>query len=222
MLGRDARVTMKSSIRVLCRRGALAAALLLSAPDASASTALDLVRMARSHEQAHQEELALRRYYEALSLDPTCEEAYLGLGSLRARRGDLREAERVYSVALERLPQLRAARLARAHVRRALGAHAEAVQDLLAGMEDDVPTLRILASWHGEDGQTPAQLAVWRKIQARAEATGDTSLLLEARTMVRALVILVGPADPAASPPDGRARDGGVRRSLSVLARRGR
>lgn len=223
MLGRDARVTMNGSrsIRVLLRV-ALAAALLLSAPHAQASTALDLVRLARSHEQAHQEELALRRYYEALSLDPTCEEAYLGLGSLRTRRGDLREAERVYSVALERLPQLRAARLARAYVRRALGAHAEAVQDLLAGMEDDVPTLRILASWHGEDGQTPAQLAVWRRIQARAEATGDTSLLVEARTMVRALVILVGPADPAASPPDGGARDGGVRRSLSVLARRGR
>ncbi len=241
MLGVDARVTMKPprSLRVLVRRAivvrpmlprglpalagaALAAVLLLSAAPAPASTALELVRIARGHEEARQEDLALRRYNEALSLDPTCAEAYLGLGSLRARRGDLREAERVYTVALEHLPQLRAARLARAYVRRALGFRAQAVQDLLAGMEDDVPTLRILASWHAEDGQTPAQLAVWRKILARAEATGDASLLVEARRMVRALVILVGPADPAASPPDGNGRDDGVRRTLSVLARRGR
>jgi tetratricopeptide (TPR) repeat protein len=190
--------------------------------EAHGSSALELVRIARAHERANEEELALRRYNEALSLDPTCEEAYLGLGSLRARRGDLREAERVYSVALERFPQLRPARVARAYLRRALGANDEAVQDLLAGMEEDTATLRILASWDGEDGQTPAQLAVWRRIAARAEAAHDSAVLHEARTMVRALVILVGTADPAASPPgDAAGRDAGVRRTLSILARRG-
>lgn len=196
-------------------------ALLLANGDAHGSSAHELVRIAHAHEQAHQDELALRRYTEALSLDPTCEEAYLGLGSLRARRGDLREAERVYSVALEHFPQLRPARVARAYVRRALGAHDEAVHDLLTGMEDDTATLRILASWYGQDGQTPAQLAVWRRIVARAEASHDATLLHEARTMVRALVILVGTADPAASPPEDRAHDGGVRYIASVLARRG-
>ena len=197
--------------------GSLAIFVLTAAGDASASSAHDLVRSARAHEQAHEEDLALRRYMEALSLDPTCEEAYLGLGSLRARRGDLREAERVYSVALEHVPGLRAARLARAYVRRALGANAHAVEDLLMGAEDDIGALRILASWHGEDGQTPAQLAVWRRIAARAEATQHTTLLHEARTMVRALVILVGTADPAAAPPDDR----DLRRIVSRLAKRG-
>jgi tetratricopeptide (TPR) repeat protein len=195
----------------------IVAALLASATDASASSALELVRIARALEQSRQEEVALRRYMEALVLDPTCEEAYLGLGSLRARRGDLREAERVYSVALEHLPQLRHARLARAYVRRALGATAEAIQDLVAGLEDDVGTLRILATWYGEDGQTPAQLAVWRRIATRAEVLQDGALAQEARTMVRALVILVGTADPAAAPPDDR----GVRQAVRVLARRG-
>src|SRR5688500_15335955 len=106
---------------------------------AHASSALELVRIARSHEQAREEDIAIRRYMEALSLDPTCDEAYLGLGALRARRGDLREAERVYSVALEHVPQLRAVRRARAHVRRALGLRMEAVEDLLtaSGGEDD-------------------------------------------------------------------------------------
>ena len=189
------------------------------APDASASSAQELVRSARALEQAHEEDLALRRYMDALSLDPTCEEAYLGLGSLRARRGDLRESERVYSVALEHVPGLRAARVGRAYVRRALGANAEAAEDLLAGLEDEVAALRVLASWYAEDGQSPAQLAVWRRIAARAEATQRTALLHEARTMVRALLIVVGTADPAAAPPDDGER--GFRRTVSVLARRG-
>jgi tetratricopeptide (TPR) repeat protein len=156
---------------------------------------------------------------EALSLDSTCADAYLGLGSLRARRGDLREAERVYSVALEHVPALREARLARAYVRRQLGARTEATDDLMAGAESEAAALRVLASWHAEDGQTPAQLAVWRRLLARAEATQDNALLREARTMVRALVILVGTVDPAASPPGER--DQGFRRTVSTLARRG-
>lgn len=199
----------------------LVLAVLASAGTASstahASSALELVRLARAHEAAREEEIAVRRYMEALALDPTCDEAYLGLGALRARRGDLREAERVYTMALEHRPELRAARLARAHVRRALGLRAESEQDLLAGAEDDASALRTLATWYGEEGQSPAQLAVWRRIAARAEATHDAALLHEARTTIRALVLLVGPADPAAAPADDR----GVRRLLAALARRG-
>jgi tetratricopeptide (TPR) repeat protein len=189
----------------------------LVAPPASASSALELVKVARAHEIAHEDDLAIRSYMDALALDPTCDEAYLGLGSLRARRGDLREAERVYSVALEHLPSLRAARTARAYVRRALGMRAEAVEDLLAGVEEDPSALRVLAGWHGEDGQTPAQLAVWRRIAARADALADPVLREEAKRMVRALVILVGPADPAAAPPDVH----GLRKVAASVARKG-
>jgi tetratricopeptide (TPR) repeat protein len=212
---------MRDVSRLLSPLAAAAAALLVlaSGGEAHASSAQELVRSAHRLEQAHEDDLALRRYMEALSLDPTCEEAYLGLGSLRSRRGDLREAERVYSMALEHVPALRPARLARAYVRRALGAAAEAIEDLLTGAEDDIATLRILASWHGEDGHTPAQLSVWRRIAARAEAAKHEAVVREARTMVRALLILVGTADPAASPPDNR--DRGLRRTVSVLAKRG-
>ncbi|MDB4933991.1 MAG: hypothetical protein JWP87_963 [Labilithrix sp.] len=189
-----------------------------TAAPAFASSALELVRIARAHEAAHEEDLALRGYTEALALDPICEEAYIGLGRLRARRGDLREAERVYDVALEHVPQLRAARLGRAYVRRALGARAEAVEDLLTVAEEDPAALRVLAGWYGEEGQTPAQLAVWRRIIARAEATQDAALLHEARTTVRALVILVGPADPAAAPSTD---DKTFRKFVATLARKG-
>lgn len=196
---------------------ALSGALGTTAP-AWASSALELVKIARAHEAAHEDDLALRRYTDALALDPTCEEAYLGLGRLRARRGDLREAERVYNVALEHLPGLRAARVGRAYVRRALGARAEAIDDLLTGAEDDPAALRVLAGWYGEEGQTPAQLAVWRRIVARAEVTQDAALLHEARTTVRALLILVSPADPAAHPASD---DTTFRKLVAALARKG-
>ncbi|MCA9589515.1 MAG: tetratricopeptide repeat protein [Myxococcales bacterium] len=193
---------------------------------ASSSSALQLVDIARAHEQAGEQDVALRRYSEALAIDPTCGAAYLGMGALRAKRGDLREAERVYSVALEHLPALREAQIARAHVRRALGAHAEAVSDLLSGAPDDVTSLRTLAGWHGEDGHTPAQLAVWRRVLAAAEAAGDLARAHEARTMVRALQLLVGTADPVAAPPldahvAGRDPSDGLRRLVAYTAKRG-
>ncbi|MDB4942874.1 MAG: hypothetical protein JWP97_2408 [Labilithrix sp.] len=202
-------------------RRATAAALLLvgvaRSSTARASSAEELVREARAHETAREDDLAIRRYMEALSLDPTEEDGYLGLGRLRARHGDLREAERVYSVALEHVPASRAARLERAHVRRALGFRADAESDLLARGDEDVASLRVLASWYGEDGLVPAQLAIWRRIAARAEASADPVLLHEARAQVRALLVVVGPADPAASP----AADHGLRALVASLARRG-
>ena len=206
---------MRPVLRALV--GGIALTIATATGDADASSALELVRVARAAEQARQEDVAVRRYMEALSLDPVCEEAYLGLGSLRTRRGDLREAERVYSVALEHLPQLRPARLARAYVRRALGFQGEAIQDLLAVPRGERLQRCDVLLEAGEDGQTPAQLAVWRRILGRAETLQDPALAHEARTMVRALIIVVGTADPAASPPENH----GIRRTVSVLARRG-
>lgn len=182
-----------------------------------ASSALELVREARAHEASREDDVAVRRYMEALGLDSTCEEAYLGLGSLRTRHGDLREAERVYTVALEHVPSSHAARVARAYVRRKLGARAGAIEDLTADGQEDLAALEVIARWYGEDGETPAQLSVWRKIATTAEDRGDTRLLQEAQTMVRALVILVGPADPAAHP----ASHNPVRDLVAAIVRRG-
>jgi tetratricopeptide (TPR) repeat protein len=185
----------------------------------AAESAIELVREARAHEAAHQEELAIRRYTEALAIDPTYGDAYLGLAALRLHRGDAREAERVYSVALAHLPSLAAALAGRAEARWALGFHDEAELDLdeYARTHEEPATLRLLASWYADDGRLPAELAVWRKIRIFAARTGDTALEREARTMVRALQIVVDPADPVTAP----AEDGPFRRGLSAIARRG-
>jgi tetratricopeptide (TPR) repeat protein len=190
-----------------------------AAGTAIGSSADELVREARAHEADHKEDLAVRRYTEALSLDPTLGDAYLGLGDLRARRGDAREAERVYSVALEHVPSLRAALLGRARARWAMGLHDDAERDLYAYATagEDKGAWRELAGWFGEDGRAPAQLATWRRLVVIAERTNDAALAREARTMVRALQILVGPADPVSAPSDSD----DVRRAVARMARRG-
>ncbi len=193
--------------------------LVVAAPAWGSPAVDELVREARAHEAAHEDAVAARRYTEALALDPTCEDAYLGLGALRARLGDAREAERVYSFALEHAPADKRALVGRARARRALGERLEAEQDLEAyvGAAPDLDALRELAAWYGEDGGHAAELSAWRKILGYADRTGDAPLAREARTMVRALQLLIGPADPVASPPSPASA---IRRALSSVARR--
>jgi tetratricopeptide (TPR) repeat protein len=198
----------------------LALALALVAPAARASpSSEELVRQARVHEAAHEDDLAVRRYMEALELDPSTEDGWLGLGALRLRLGEAAEAERVYDAALARIPLLHRAIEGRAHARWAQGRHAQAEADLesYALAEGDVAALRELASWYGGDGRTPAQLATWRRLLSMAIQSGDAAAEREARRMVRALVILTDSADPVSSPvqPDA------VRRGLAQMARRG-
>jgi tetratricopeptide (TPR) repeat protein len=185
-----------------------------------ASSADELVRQARAHEAAHEEDLALRRYSEALALEPTNEGAWTGLGELRMKLGEAGEAERVYATALEHVPSLRPALRGRAQARWALGRHAEAEADLeaYAASEQDAAAYRQLADWLGADGRTPAQLATWRRLLAMAAREPDTREFVDALRMVRALVILVDGADPAASPQD----EDPTRRGLARIARRGR
>ncbi|HEY6459139.1 MAG TPA: tetratricopeptide repeat protein [Polyangiaceae bacterium] len=201
-------------------RVALALALSLVAARAGATSSSDeLVRQARAHEAAHRDDLAVRRYMEALELDPTAEDAWLGLGALRLRTGEPAEAERVYDAALQRVPLLRRAVAGRAHARWAQGRHGEAEADLdaYATSESDGNALRELAGWYGSDGRAPAQLAVWRRLLAMAVQADDAPSEKEARRMVRALVILATGADPAAWP----AEPDPTRRALAHMARRG-
>jgi tetratricopeptide (TPR) repeat protein len=185
----------------------------------ASSSADELVREARAHEAAHEEDIALRRYTEALAVDRTSADAWMGLGALRLKLGEPAEAERVYATALAEVPLLRAALRGRAEARWALGRHAEAEDDIaaFAASEGDRAALRQLADWFGEDGRTPAELAVWRELLAGARATDDPAFEKEARRMVRALVVVVGGADPAASPPEPDA----TRRALARIAARG-
>jgi tetratricopeptide (TPR) repeat protein len=210
---------------VTLRRAALAAvatgvAVGLGAARARGSSSADeLVRQARAHEAAHDEDVAVRRYMEALAIEPTSADAWMGLGALRMRLGDPAEAERVFSSALERLPALDAALEGRARARWALGHHAEAEADLDAySVAAKSPAaLRELAGWYGTDGRTPPQLAAWRRLLDAAVERGDPAGEREARRMVRALVILVDGSDPAASPVDPDS----TRRALAAIARRG-
>jgi tetratricopeptide (TPR) repeat protein len=183
----------------------------------ASSTVDELVREARAHEAAHEEDLALKRYTEAVALDAACAECYLGLGALRAQLGDLREAERVFSVALAHVPAEYQVLYARARVRRLLGWRDDAAQDLEAYVSKEsspIPALRELAGWYAADGKAPAQLAVWRRILILA---GDPATAGVARTTVRALQILIGPVDPVVGPLE----PSGTRRAFAAIARRG-
>lgn len=186
---------------------------------AATSSADELVRQAREHEAAREDDVALRRYVEALTIDPSHEDAWMGLGALRMKLGDAAEADRVYSSALDHVPTLRRALAARARARWAMGRHADAENDLetYATLENDTAALRELADWFGRDGRTPAQLATWRRLLAIATREGDAEAAKDARRVVRALVILVDSADPASSPAD---RDA-VRRGMAMVAKRG-
>ncbi len=196
-------------------------ALLLAAPRAraGAESAVTLLEEARENESQSDDFNAIRHYSEAIELDPTLGDAYLGLGALRMRLGDTREAERVFDVALSHIPALFRALVGRAEARWALGFHAEAEDDLeaYARAAEDPGALRELADWYGQQSRAPAQLATWRRIRALAAARGDGPLEHEALTMVRALQILVGGADPVTTPS---AVDP-VRRAIARVAKRG-
>jgi tetratricopeptide (TPR) repeat protein len=198
-------------------RGSVIAVVLAFATAASASSVDELVKSGEAHENAGDPEIAARRYTDALTLDPTSEQAYLHLGALRAHQGDGREAVRVYSVALSHMPGFHQARRARAHAYWQAGAREDAERDLedyLDKSPDDDASLRTLADWYGLHGRHAAQLATWRRLRARARDEGAQK---EAATMVRALQIMVAPADPVLAPETSEP----VRRSVARITRRG-
>ena len=172
---------------------------------ARAGSCDDLVTAARSHESHGDNDVAIREYSDATSLDPSCAAAWLGLGALRSHMGDAAEAERVYTAALSHIPTLAAAIADRARTRWQLGRIEEAEDDMLhfagaSGSHDALTALEELASWYGAAQRAPAQLGVWRRILALAQTQQDP---IEARARVRvaALVILVATADPVTHPP---------------------
>jgi tetratricopeptide (TPR) repeat protein len=197
----------------------LLTAALVARVSLASSSAGELVRQARAHEDAHEDDVAVRRYMEALTIEPTNAEAWMGLGALRTRLGDGAEADQVYSSALQRIPTLHVALQARARVRWAMGRHRDAEADLetYATLEGSTPAMRELAGWYGIDGRAPAQLAIWRGLLAAAVERYDVDAQREAGLMVRALVVIVDGADPVSSPigPDA------TRRALAAISLRG-
>lgn len=175
---------------------------------ASASSCDELVRSAKAHETAGENDVALRVYNDAVRLDATCAAAWLGLGNLRARTGDAAEAERVFDAALAHVPSFPEAIAGRARSRWRLGRGSEAEEDMRQFVDRSAPNdphaalagLVELAGWYAAMNRPPAQLACWRRISSLAHGVDD-ALEARAKTTVRALSIVVGEADPVTHPP---------------------
>jgi tetratricopeptide (TPR) repeat protein len=187
---------------------------------ASASAA-ELTRQGREHMKNGDAELATRRFVEAISLDPAYGPAYLELGAARERAGDVREAERTYGVAIERVPNFADALRARAALLSRLGESDRAILDLEAVIRlDDGPgPLRDLAARYIEVRAWPAALGVWRRIVALAEQAGNEPLTREATLQVKALAVLAAELDPVLA--GSTSRDWVRRAEASVAKRRG-
>lgn len=194
---------MTWSARSLAALCGLLAALLLSprAARAASPVVVELVREAKAHEGGGDDAKAAARYTEAIKLDPTYGPAYLGLGSLRERAGDLREAERIYDIALSRIPSLSEALARRAVVRRALGRTDSAIQDLEAFEQatSERSALEKIAAWHRKDGQPPRELAVRRR---QFWTSRDDAERVTAARWIRALQIVTAEADPVGEPAE--------------------
>lgn len=187
--------------------------------DARASSVDELIAIAERHAAQGEEAVALRRYADALEIDPTCEACYLGLGAVREKMGDLREADRVYTAGLLRRVPEAAILAARARVRWGMGLRELALADL----EDSVlrapegEGLHRLLGYYGQLHASLAQLRVARQLLALGERRQDEAMVREASVIVKALVIVAGSADPVTHPP---LRPDAARRALAQAAAR--
>jgi len=183
------------------------------------SAAAELTRQGREHAKSGDDALAMRRFADAVRLDPSYGPAYLELGAARERGGDFVEAERTYDVAIEHVPNFVAALRARAALSRRMGEFAREMADLehLARLAEGPDTLRALAARHVEDRAWPAALATFRRLRVLAERSGDEQLLRETTLQVRALTVLCGDLDPVVA---GAGERDWVRRALASVARR--
>lgn len=188
----------------------------------STSAAL-LVDQGAQQESAGNALLAIKRYSDAMSIDPAYEPAYVALATLREKRKELKEAEEVYAAAIARIPTSVALVVGRGHVRRLLGKLADAADDLqhaLAAVSDRslaVVALRELVAVKRLQIEPAAELGAWRRLLALAHANNDSALEKEAGVQARALGIFLGEVDPALA---GSADPDAVRRALAAIASR--
>ncbi|MCC6555249.1 MAG: tetratricopeptide repeat protein [Polyangiaceae bacterium] len=189
--------------------------------------AAELTRQGAAHAARGEAEEALGRFLEAIRFDATYGPAYLGLGALHERAGDAREAERVYTMGIDRVSGFAEGLRARAALRRRARRLGEAIVDLEAAAAirpSDAGLLEELAAAYVAAAALPAALAISRRVESLAAARGDGALQATARARARALSLLVGEVDPVRAGLRGR---GAVRRAIALQAagaapRRGR
>ncbi len=162
---------------------------------------------------------ALVAYRDAIAMDPTYGPAFMHLAAAREAAGDPVEAERVLSMALERIPDYAEARQMRATLRERRGDGAGAVADLELAVDDRPSDLAL----HGRlvdacvrAGALPRALAAARRWAAAAATSGDEVARKRAAQTAAALTMVVDRADPVSS-AEGR---GDVRALLGAWARR--
>lgn len=196
---------------------------IVAAPAASAAL---LVAQGKQKETDGDELSAIKRYSDAIAIDPVHEDAYLALAALRMKRNELGEAESVLDVAVIRVPSSRALLFSRGKVRRLRGHPLDARQDLrrawlLEGntsSPEELEIVRELIAIAHEQREPAAELLGWRRVLAIARARNDASLSKEASVQARALALFVGEIDPVTF---GRTSTEPARKSLASVARRG-
>jgi tetratricopeptide (TPR) repeat protein len=183
------------------------------------ATAAELTRQGIERVRTGDELVAVRRFAEAIALDPGYGPAYLELAAARERAGDYGEAERTYGVAMARIPQYVAALRARAALYGRLGQADKELTDLetAARFSEEPDILAELAQRYVAARAWPAALAVWRRSRVHAEMMGDEQAARAASIHVRALAILAAELDPVAL---GATSRDWVRRAEASVARR--
>lgn len=183
---------------------------LVFAGEARASSVDELIASAERQIAQGNEDVALRRYTDAVTLDRSCERCYLGLGALREKRGDFPEALRVYTVGLANRAEGAKLRIARAGALWRVGQREEAVKELeeAAARGGGVDALRALAARYRELKRVPAELAVVRRIARIAERDGNEALKQEMSVLAAALSLVAASLDPVGQPaaPDAARR----------------
>lgn len=161
----------------------------------------------------------MKRFSEAVHLDPSYGPAYLDLAAARERARDYVEAERTYDVAIEHVPNFVAAFRARAALLRLMGEFSRETADLehVARLAEGPETLRALATRYVENKAWPAALATFRRLRVYAEQNGDEQLARDSTAQVRALMVLCGELDPVAA---GVGERDWVRRAIASVGRR--
>ncbi|MGE3675899.1 MAG: tetratricopeptide repeat protein, partial [Polyangiaceae bacterium] len=146
---------------------------------------------------------ALTVYHQAMVMDPSFAEAYFGLGKLRQRQGDTREAERIYTQAARLRNGGAKAFELRARLRYISGRQLEALTDLAEALRlepEDVPRLELASQWYVAQQAWPAALAVWRRLLAIYRDHGQADAARRAQIQVQALTMLAGDSDPVSTP----------------------
>lgn len=191
-----------------------------------ASSAAFFVEQGKAAEASGQPLAAMKRYSQALEIDPTHEPAWLALGNLRASRKELADAEDVFTEGLARVPLSIDLAVARARVRRLRGLFDDAGQDLRRawtqngadGSPREIAIVRERIALARDAKAQPMELASWRRLREIARKNADATLLKESSIQVRALGLYLGPLDPVLR---GKASEDPLRAGLASIARRG-